>query len=123
MHAELQIDDTVVMIADSGKDHPAFPVWSHVYVPNVDTCYERLLKIGGTSVQKPTQKPGDPDRRGELKIPPAIRGGSQRNYREGQSLLRAKSRTAYESRAAFIGAVDGQASSIDNDVINHARAP
>jgi hypothetical protein len=88
-----------------------------------DACYEGLLKIGGTSAQEPTQKPGDPDRRGELKIPPAIRGGSQRNYREGQSLLRAKSRTAYESRAAFIGAVDGQASSIDNDVINHARAP
>ena len=42
---------------------------------------------------------------------------------EGQSLLRAKSRTTYESRAAFIGAVDGPASSIDNDVINHARAP
>jgi PhnB protein len=69
MHAELQIDDTVVMIADSGKDHAAFPVWLHVYVPNVDTCYERLLKIGGTSVQEPTQKQGDPDRRGGVKDP------------------------------------------------------
>lgn len=26
MHAEVQIDDTVVMIADGGDDNPAFPV-------------------------------------------------------------------------------------------------
>ncbi len=42
MHAEVQIDDTVVMITDSGEDHAAFPVWLHVYVPEVDATYERL---------------------------------------------------------------------------------
>jgi uncharacterized glyoxalase superfamily protein PhnB len=30
MHAEVQIDDTVVMIADGGGDNPAFPIWLHV---------------------------------------------------------------------------------------------
>ena len=30
MHAEVQIDDTVVMIADRGGDNLAFPVWLHV---------------------------------------------------------------------------------------------
>ena len=37
-HAELRIDDTVVMLADGGGDFPAFPVWLRVYVPDVDTC-------------------------------------------------------------------------------------
>ena len=32
MHAEVRIDDTVVMIADSGGEWPAFPSWLHVYV-------------------------------------------------------------------------------------------
>src|SRR5215210_5668951 len=43
MHAEVQIDDAVVMIADGGGDNPAFPVWLHVYVPDVDASYERAL--------------------------------------------------------------------------------
>jgi uncharacterized glyoxalase superfamily protein PhnB len=69
MHAEVQIDETVVMIADGGEGHPAFPIWLHGYVSDVDACYERLLKIGGTSVQEPMQKQNDPDRRAGIKDP------------------------------------------------------
>ncbi len=69
MHAEVQIDDTVVMIADSGAGNPAFPVWLHVYVADVDEAYRRLLEAGGISVQEPMQRPGDPDRRGGVKDP------------------------------------------------------
>ncbi len=65
MHAEVQIDDTVVMIADT--DQP-FPVWLHVYVPDVDAAYQRALKAGGVSVQEPVQK-DEPDRRGGVKDP------------------------------------------------------
>ena len=36
MHAEVRIGDSVVMIADAGATYPAFPVWLHVYVPDVD---------------------------------------------------------------------------------------
>src|ERR671917_2231471 len=43
MHAEVQIDDTVVMIADGSEDNPPFPIWVHVYVPDVDTSYRRAL--------------------------------------------------------------------------------
>jgi PhnB protein len=32
MHAEVHIDDTVVMIDDGADDNPAFPIWVHVYV-------------------------------------------------------------------------------------------
>src|SRR2546427_638101 len=60
MHAEVRIDDTVVMIADGGGQYPAFPIWLHVYVPDVDATYRRALVAGGVSVQEPVQK-DDPD--------------------------------------------------------------
>lgn len=62
MHAEVQIDDTVVMLTDGTDDLPPFPAWLHVYVPDVDEAYRRALAAGATSVQAPEQK-GDPDRR------------------------------------------------------------
>lgn len=69
MHAEVQIDDTVVMIADGGVDHPAFSVWLHVYVPDVDATYRRALEAGGLSVEEPSQRENDPDRRAGVKDP------------------------------------------------------
>lgn len=68
MHAEVRLDDTVVMIADAGGDFPAFPIWLHVYVPDVDATYRRALAAGGVSVQEPQQK-DDPDRRCGVKDP------------------------------------------------------
>jgi uncharacterized glyoxalase superfamily protein PhnB len=64
MHAEMRIDDSVVMLADAHGDWPSFPSWVHVYVPDVDATYQRALTAGGTSVQAPQQRQGDPDRRG-----------------------------------------------------------
>jgi len=69
MHAEVRIDDTVVMIADGGGAWPAFPSWLHVYVQDVDATYQRALAAGGVSVQAPERKEGDPDRRGGVKDP------------------------------------------------------
>ena len=69
MHAEVQIDDTIVMIADAGGEFPAFPVWLHVYVPDVDATYQRALDAGGTSVQEPSQAEAEPDRRSGVKDP------------------------------------------------------
>lgn len=67
-HAELLVDDTVVMLAEAGGDFPGFPVWVHVYVPDVDATYQRALAAGGLSVQEPVQK-GDPDKRSGVKDP------------------------------------------------------
>ena len=64
MHAEMRIDDSVVMLADAHGDWPSFPSWIHVYVPDVDATYQRALAAGATSVQVPQQRQGDPDRRG-----------------------------------------------------------
>ncbi|NOK60395.1 MAG: VOC family protein [Chloroflexi bacterium AL-W] len=69
MHAEVLIDDTVVMIADSGEEIPAFPVWLHVYISDVDDVYTRALKAGGVSVQAPQQNQDDPDRRAGVQDP------------------------------------------------------
>lgn len=68
-HAEVRIDDTVVMIADGGGEWPAFPSWLHVYVRDVDATYRRALNAGGEAVQEPQRKEGDPDRRGGVKDP------------------------------------------------------
>src|SRR3712207_5384993 len=69
MHAEVQIDDTVVMVSDGGVDNPAFPIWLHVYVPDVDASYRRALDAGGLPVDEPKQRGGDPDRRAGVKDP------------------------------------------------------
>lgn len=68
LHAEIRIDDTVVMIADSNADNPTTPINMHVYVPNVNAAYRRALAAGGVSVQEPVQK-DDPDRRGGVQDP------------------------------------------------------
>jgi uncharacterized glyoxalase superfamily protein PhnB len=69
MHAEVLIDDTVVMVTDGGGDNPAFPIWLHVYVPDVDSSYRRALDAGGLPIDEPKQREGDPDRRAGVKDP------------------------------------------------------
>lgn len=69
MHAEVQVEDSVVMIGDGGGDFPPFPAFIHVYVPDVDAAYQRALDAGGTAVDAPQQREGDPDRRAGVKDP------------------------------------------------------
>jgi uncharacterized glyoxalase superfamily protein PhnB len=64
MHAEVDVDGSVVMLGEAGEEWPAVPCHLHVYVPDVDATYRLALQNGGTPVQAPTQREGDPDRRG-----------------------------------------------------------
>lgn len=66
MHAEIRVDDTVIMIADAHPDWPARPAHVHVYVPDVDATYAEALAVGAQSVQEPVRK-GDGDKRGGVK--------------------------------------------------------
>lgn len=66
IHAEVRIDDTVVMLADGGPGWPPIASYVHVYVPDVDSTYRRALEAGATSVQEPVKK-GDEDKRGGVK--------------------------------------------------------
>ena len=66
MHAEVRIDDTVVMLGDGADGWPPVPSHVHVYVPDVDATYTRALEAGATSVQAPVKKQ-DADKRGGVK--------------------------------------------------------
>jgi uncharacterized glyoxalase superfamily protein PhnB len=66
MHAEVRIDDTVVMIADSTDLWASVHAHVHVYVRDVDATYTRALQAGAASVQEPVKK-HDPDKRGGVK--------------------------------------------------------
>jgi uncharacterized glyoxalase superfamily protein PhnB len=69
MHAELDVDGTVVMLGQAGDQWPAVPTHLHVYVPDVDATYEKALANGGTSVQPPVRHGDEPDRRGGVRDP------------------------------------------------------
>lgn len=67
VHAEVRIDDTVVMVADGAPPHwPPVAAHVHVYVRDVDAAYRRALQAGATSVQEPVKK-DDADKRGGVR--------------------------------------------------------
>lgn len=69
MHAEVRIDDTVVMLADPpAPDRTPVPSHVHVYVEDVDATYHRALEAGAVSVQEPVKKQ-DEDKRGGVRDP------------------------------------------------------
>ena len=67
MHAEVQIDDSIVMIADSSEQYPANKLLLHVYVRDVGDVFNQAISTGCEPVELPVQKEGDPDRRGSFK--------------------------------------------------------
>ena len=66
MHAEVRLDDTVVMLADGTDGWPPMASYVHVYVRDVDATYARALEAGAVSVQAPVKKEDD-DKRGGVK--------------------------------------------------------
>jgi uncharacterized glyoxalase superfamily protein PhnB len=64
-HAEVRIDDTVVMCGQA-VGAPAANV--HVYLPDVDAAFARALAAGGTEIAAVDEK-GDGDRRGGVADP------------------------------------------------------
>lgn len=66
MHAEVKVDDSVIMIADATEEWPPIPCYVHIYVKDVDATYQRALTAGATSVQEPIKKE-DSDKRGGVK--------------------------------------------------------
>jgi PhnB protein len=67
MHAEIQIDDSVIMLGDSSEKFPPVPIVIHVYVPNVDDVFKNAIDAGCEIVEKPKERDGDPDRRATFK--------------------------------------------------------
>jgi uncharacterized glyoxalase superfamily protein PhnB len=65
LHAEIRIDDTVVMM---GEFPNAGPSNVHVYVPDVDATFARAVAAGGVIIHELTEQ-GDGNRRGGVKDP------------------------------------------------------
>lgn len=66
MHAEVRLDDSIIMLADGAPGWPPIQTHVHVYVEDVDATYQRALAAGATSVQAPVKK-DDADKRGGVK--------------------------------------------------------
>ena len=65
VHAEVRVDDTVVMLAEGAGAFPPVPAHVHVYVSDVDAVYARALAHGAVSIQEPVKK-DDEDKRGGI---------------------------------------------------------
>lgn len=67
LHAEVRIDDTVIMLAEATPpDWPPGLSHVHIYVPDVDATYRKALEAGAASVQAPIKKE-DADKRGGIR--------------------------------------------------------
>jgi uncharacterized glyoxalase superfamily protein PhnB len=56
-HAEVRIDDSVLMIGERQGLSDSVVGSVHVYVPDVDHCYRSALAAGGTSINEPRDLP------------------------------------------------------------------
>ncbi len=66
MHAEIQIDDSIIMLGDASDTYPANVTVMHVYVPDAEQVYKRAIELGCTPIEQPTKKEGVPDIRGSF---------------------------------------------------------
>lgn len=67
MHAEVQIDDSVVMIGEASEQYPPNNLLLHVYVADAHKTYQLALEQGCEGISAPVQKPHDTDIRGQFK--------------------------------------------------------
>jgi PhnB protein len=55
-HAEVRIDDSIVMIGGAHPDWSAMPSAMYVYVKDTDLTYERALELGAKSLSPPADQ-------------------------------------------------------------------
>ncbi len=55
-HAELQIGDSVLMLASGGEQWPATSALICVYVEDCDAVFRRALDAGATALEEPSDK-------------------------------------------------------------------
>jgi len=67
MHAEMQIDDSIIMLSEATEQYAANQLLVHVYVPDALSTYSKALKAGCEGIEAPVQKDNDPDLRGQFR--------------------------------------------------------
>jgi len=53
MHAEVQLGDSVIMLADASDGARVRTAMLHLYVADVDAAYKHALNAGGESIREP----------------------------------------------------------------------
>ncbi len=67
IHAEVRIEDSVLMISDSTEKYPAVKYFLHLYVKDVFKAYKKAIDNGCTPIAEPVNNGGDdPDTRGSF---------------------------------------------------------
>ena len=69
MHAELRIDDSVLMLSDAAEGYPPVPSMVHLYVSDVDQVFEKAIAAGASEVEAPRTHEGESDKRGMVADP------------------------------------------------------
>jgi uncharacterized glyoxalase superfamily protein PhnB len=64
MHAEMLLDDTVIMLGEATEQHPPNRLLIHVYVEDVDAVFDKAMSAGCELIEKPKVKENDTDKRG-----------------------------------------------------------
>jgi uncharacterized glyoxalase superfamily protein PhnB len=69
MHAEVRIDDSILMLGEVSDKFPAIEQLVHLYTKDVDEIYKKAIDLGCASIHPPIEKKDDPDRRCTFKDP------------------------------------------------------
>lgn len=56
MHAQLQIGDSMVMLADAREDFTPIQSSLYLYLPDTDAAYHSALKAGAVSIMEPADQ-------------------------------------------------------------------
>ncbi len=64
MHAEVKIDDSIIMLSEATEKYLPITLVMHVYVKDAKATFEKALAAGCKIEQEPKQADNDPDLRG-----------------------------------------------------------
>lgn len=73
MHAEVRVADSVIMVGQPEGGDAGAGSDVHVYLPDVDASFDRMISAGGQAMQAPRQNPGEADRRAGVTAPDGTR--------------------------------------------------
>jgi uncharacterized glyoxalase superfamily protein PhnB len=69
MHAEIKIDDSILMVGGGATSARSAASHIHLYVPDALAVFDRAVAAGATVVQEPQRKRDDDDLRGGVQDP------------------------------------------------------
>lgn len=69
MHAEVRIDDSIVMVGGGATDAASAATHLHVYVKDARAVFDRAVAAGAEAIRQPVQADGDDDLRGGVRDP------------------------------------------------------